>query len=233
MTAVLEPELAALHEIPTGLLSDILLEMGFDRVVVSSNLVNFSGARFVGRAVCAAGGALLGAGAPPPAASMFDVDQHVGPNSVVVIDSGGHRHGAVIGDLVALAFRRAGAVGFVTDGGVRDAADIGRLGLPCVAGFVTPRSAKGLWSIHTVGEPVTLPAQGDGRVTIAPGDVIAVDGDGAVAIPARVVAGILKNHGPALAAEERIRSVIEAGGDRREAFRMHDRFSHIQKRVDP
>ncbi|PSC03843.1 hypothetical protein SLNSH_17185 [Alsobacter soli] len=233
MIEVADDVLQAIGRLATGAVADVLLEMGFDRTVVSSDLLNRQRSRFVGRAVCAAGHTITQGVQPSAGPSMFDVDRLVGPSSVVVIDSGDHRHGAVIGDLVALAFRRAGAVAFVTDGGVRDAEEIAELGLPCVARFVTPRSAKGIWSVDTVGEPVSLPAQGGGRMAVAPGDIILADPDGVVVIPARLAAAVLEEHGPLAAAEERIKAAIEAGGDRREAFRAHDRFSHIRKRDDP
>ncbi|WP_460452217.1 RraA family protein [Alsobacter sp. SYSU BS001988] len=232
MTTVSDEVLQGLGRLPTGVVADVLLEMGLERSVVCSRLLNLGRSTFIGRAVCATGRTIAPGEQPASAASMFDVDGQVSPGSVVVIDSGDHRHGAVIGGLVALAFKRAGAVGFVTDGGVRDADELADMGLPCVARFVTPRSAKGIWRIDRVGDGISLPAQGGGRVAVGPGDILSADPDGLVVIPAGLALAVLDESGPLKAAEERITAALRSGGDRREAFRVHDRFGHIRKRVE-
>ena len=77
------------------------------------------------------------------------------PGDVIVAASEGHTGCAVTGDLLLGMARNAGAVGFVTDGCVRDLVGLRQVGLPAWARGVTPnsphRSGPG-----TVGFPVTI-----------------------------------------------------------------------------
>lgn len=103
--------------------------------------------------------------------------QAVEPGDVVVAATAGHTGCAVIGDLVLGMAKNCGAVGFVTDGCVRDLPGIERLGLPCYCVGVTPnsphRSGPG-----TVGFPITIAGS-----AVASGDVIIADQDGVVVVP--------------------------------------------------
>jgi regulator of RNase E activity RraA len=225
--------LDGLARVPTGVLADVLSEMGLRQQVVTQALRPVAATpRFVGRAVCVAGRDDRDAKLMPgPLPTMFDVDELVAPGSVVVVDSGDHGNGAVIGGLVALAFKRAGAAGFITDGGVRDVDELTEMGLPCISRFVTPGSVKGRWSVTAVNQPITLPAQGEGQVTLAPGDIVSADADGVVVIPSALAADVLADALQVEKAEAAILTAIQQGHDRREAFRANDRFGHIRKRV--
>lgn len=101
----------------------------------------------------------------------------VEPGDVIVCSTGRYTGCAVTGDLVLGMTRNGGAVGFVTDGCVRDLPGIRAVGLPCYCIGVTPnspaRSGPG-----TVGFPVTLAGH-----PVASGDVIVADLDGVVVVP--------------------------------------------------
>jgi 4-hydroxy-4-methyl-2-oxoglutarate aldolase len=101
----------------------------------------------------------------------------VRPGDVLVAATGGHLGCAVTGDLVLGMARNGGAVGFVTDGCVRDVAGIRGVGLPAFCAGVTPdspaRNGPG-----TVGVPVLV-----GGRAVASGDVLVADPDGVVVIP--------------------------------------------------
>ena len=101
----------------------------------------------------------------------------VEPGDVLVTTTGSYTGCAVTGDLVLGMARNSGAVGFVTDGCVRDLAGIRMVGLPCFCVGVTPnspaRSGPG-----TVGFPVIIAGH-----PVASGDVIVADQDGVVVIP--------------------------------------------------
>src|SRR3954452_9386073 len=86
---------------PAGVLADVLSEMGLTRQVVAQDLRPVTTAqKFIGRAVCVSGPDDLEVRLlPGPLPTMFDVDAHVRKDSVVVVDTGGHSHGAVIGGL--------------------------------------------------------------------------------------------------------------------------------------
>ena len=99
------------------------------------------------------------------------------PGDVLVAATGNYTGCAVTGDLVLGMARNWGAVGFVTDGCVRDLPGIRAVGLPCHCVGVTPnspaRSGPG-----TVGFPVTIAGH-----PVASGDVVVADQDGVVVVP--------------------------------------------------
>ena len=99
------------------------------------------------------------------------------PGDVLVAATGGYTGCAVTGDLVLGMARNCGAVGFVTDGCVRDLPGIRAVGLPCYCVGVTPnspaRSGPG-----SVGLAVTIAGH-----PVTSGDVIVGDADGVVVVP--------------------------------------------------
>jgi len=96
---------------------------------------------------------------------------------VLVASTGQYTGCAITGDLVLGMARNCGAVGFITDGCVRDLPGIRAVGLPCYCVGVTPnspaRSGPG-----TVGFAVTIAGH-----PVASGDVIVADADGVVVVP--------------------------------------------------
>jgi 4-hydroxy-4-methyl-2-oxoglutarate aldolase len=103
--------------------------------------------------------------------------QSVLPGDVLVAATGGYTGCAITGDLVLGMARNWGAVGFITDGCVRDLPGIRAVGLPCYCVGVTPnspaRSGPG-----TVGFAVTIAGH-----PVSSGDVIVADQDGVVVVP--------------------------------------------------
>jgi 4-hydroxy-4-methyl-2-oxoglutarate aldolase len=101
----------------------------------------------------------------------------IAPGDVIVAATDGHTACAITGDLVLGMARNRGAVGFVTDGCVRDLAGIRQVGLPAWSMGVTPnsphRSGPG-----TVGRPVMVAG-----VHVCAGDVVVADADGVVVVP--------------------------------------------------
>jgi 4-hydroxy-4-methyl-2-oxoglutarate aldolase len=103
--------------------------------------------------------------------------ESVVPGDVLVAATGHYAGCAITGDLVLGMARNGGAVGFVTDGCVRDLPGIRKVGLPCFCIGATPnspaRSGPG-----SVGFPVTIAGH-----PVASGDVIVADQDGVVVVP--------------------------------------------------
>ncbi len=99
------------------------------------------------------------------------------PGDVPVAATGDWRGSAVTGDRVLGMMKNNGAVGFVTDGMVRDHEGIVEVGLPVVCAGMNPNSpyTKGP---GVVGEPVVI-----GGVRIATGDMIVADRTGTVVVP--------------------------------------------------
>jgi 4-hydroxy-4-methyl-2-oxoglutarate aldolase len=83
---------------------------------------------------------------------------------------------ALVGDLLATQAKRRGVAALLVDAAVRDVEELHELGLPIWARFVRVRGA-GKRAAGTIGEPVTV-----GGATVRQGDVVVLDGDGAVVV---------------------------------------------------
>lgn len=110
----------------------------------------------------------------------------VQPGDVLVAAAHGHTACAITGDLLLGMARNAGAVGFVTDGCVRDLPGLRKVGLPAYCVGVTPnsphRSGPG-----TVGAPVLIAGH-----PVASGDVVVADEDGVVVVPQARLAQVIE-----------------------------------------
>ena len=217
--------------LPTAVVSDVLFAMGLADQVLASEIHAIAPSRpFAGPAVC-----LLGKEGPEPgpmasgSKPVFEVDRHITRGCVAIIATGGHKVGAVIGGNVALSWHVRGCAGVVTDGGIRDADECNRMGLPVFATFVGPMSNKGLWAFADIGIPVMLPGQRGNPVAIHPGDVVHADTDGVVVIPAGLAAQVIHDSEVLEQVEEKIRQDLEKGEDREAVYQRHDRFGHIKK----
>jgi regulator of RNase E activity RraA len=111
---------------------------------------------------------------------MVDVAERQGPATPIfaVIESVGlrPRYTVTIGDGMGTVMRLAGAVGFLTNGSIRDIEGVRAVPLPCWAAGVSPM--HGVMSWLDVGSPVVI----DGA-TIRTGDVVHADENGALVIP--------------------------------------------------
>jgi len=81
-----------------------------------------------------------------------------------------------IGDGMGTFMRMAGAVGYLTNGCIRDIEGVRGVPLPCWAAGISPMHGKIRWL--DVNSPVVI----DG-MTVHPGDVIHADENGTLAIP--------------------------------------------------
>ena len=112
---------------------------------------------------------------------LFDAIAAAPKPAVLVIKDVGPRrtHACFLGDIVATISARLGAIGIVTDGGVRDLEGVAPLGFHVfAAGFVV---AHGTFNIEEVGIPVEI----SGTV-VKPGDLIHGDASGVTTIPLEI-----------------------------------------------
>ena len=104
------------------------------------------------------------------------------PGCIAVIDAMGVTDAGVFGDILCARMKKRGVAALVTDGVVRDVAGVRATGLPVwCQGAAAPPSVAGLTFVAW-GEPI-----GCGGVAVFPDDVVVVDEDGAVLIPAAFV----------------------------------------------
>jgi regulator of RNase E activity RraA len=101
---------------------------------------------------------------------------------IAVVDAMGVKDAGIFGDILTARMQKRGVAALVTDGVVRDGVGVDGTGLPVwCSGVAAPASVAGLTFVGWQ-EPI-----GCGGVAVFPNDVIVVDGDGAVVIPAALV----------------------------------------------
>ncbi len=130
---------------------------------------------------------------------------HLQPGDVIVAASGAHTGCAIVGDLVLGMARNGGAIGFVTDGCVRDIPGIRGVGLPCFCVGVTPNSPA-REGPGTVGLPIVL-----GGVAVATGDVLIADQDGVVVVPFERIDEVIAALPKVRTAEAALEARVKAG----------------------
>jgi len=106
--------------------------------------------------------------------------------SIAVIDSQGVSDAGVFGDILVSRMVKRGMTAMVTDGVVRDLAGVLSTDFPVWCnGVAASPSVAGLTFVNWQ-EPI-----GCGGVAVFPNDIIVVDDDGAVVIPASLLADVL------------------------------------------
>ena len=104
---------------------------------------------------------------------------------VIVIEARGEAGSGTLGDVLALRAKALGATGVITDGGVRDSAEVAEI-LPV---FATSRNPAVLGRKHVPWESDV--AVTCGNATVLPGDVIVGDDDGVIVIPRDLVEDVV------------------------------------------
>jgi len=103
---------------------------------------------------------------------------HARPGDVLVLTSVEPAPVAFVGDLLATQAQARGVAGILVDGAVRDLDELAELGLPIWTRFVRAQGAmKG--EVGKLDVPVVV-----GGAEIRPGDLVVMDCDGAVVVPA-------------------------------------------------
>ena len=112
----------------------------------------------------------------------------ISPGQVLVCDARGDVAAGTLGDILTMRLKQRGAVGFVTDGAVRDGPGIRQVGLPCYARSQHPNAGFHIHHAADVNVPI-----GCGGVLVMPGDVIVGDGEGVVVIPRHLAAEVARD----------------------------------------
>lgn len=101
---------------------------------------------------------------------------------IAVVDAMGTTNAGIFGDILCARMKIRGVAGLVTDGVVRDLVGVLATGLPVwCRGTAAPPSVAALTFVNWQ-EPVAC-----GGVAVFPNDVVVVDEDGAVLIPAALL----------------------------------------------
>jgi 5-oxopent-3-ene-1,2,5-tricarboxylate decarboxylase/2-hydroxyhepta-2,4-diene-1,7-dioate isomerase len=106
----------------------------------------------------------------------------VNEGEILVVDARGERGASTVGDILALRAKTRGAAAIITDGGVRDWAQVQEIGIPVFSQGPHPSV---LGRRHVPWE--TDVAIACGGAAVVPGDVLVGDDDGVIVIPAGLV----------------------------------------------
>lgn len=123
---------------------------------------------------------------------------------LVVVTTAPSTHG-MFGDLIATSLQARGVRGLVIDAGVRDTADLRRMGFPVWSRYVSCQGAVKA-TPGSVNIPVVL-----GGVTVHPGDAVCADDDGVVVVPHDEVDWCQERVASRLAREAEKRARLAAG----------------------
>ncbi|MEO8508293.1 MAG: ribonuclease activity regulator RraA [Betaproteobacteria bacterium] len=105
---------------------------------------------------------------------------------IAVVDAMGVTDAGIFGDILCARMAKRRVTALVTDGVLRDVAGVRATGLPVwCQGAAAPPSVAGLTFVAW-GEPIAC-----GGVAVFPDDVVVVDDDGAVLVPAAYVGEIV------------------------------------------
>ena len=129
------------------------------------------------------------------------------PEGVIcVADAMGVTDAGIFGDILCARLAKRKVAALITDGVVRDRAGVLGTGLPVwCQGAAAPPSVAGLTFVNWQ-EPI-----GCGGVAVFPNDVVVVDDDGAVLIPAKLLDAVMATAEEQEALESWIMGEVEAG----------------------
>lgn len=176
----------------TATLSTVLIRRGLQQTHLRGVFPLRPGARLMGEAVTLR---LVPAredqGEPAmlanPEYPQRKVVERIGPGQVLVVDAHGNTTAGVLGAILALRMARRGAAGIVTDGAVRDAAELRALELPVFAAGAHPAQHTAAHIAAELDVPI-----GCGGVLVLPGDVLVGDDDGVLVLPRAVAAEVAR-----------------------------------------
>ena len=129
----------------------------------------------------------------------------VRPGEILVLTLPEPEPVALVGELLATQALTREVAALLVDAAVRDSDDLRALGLPIWTRFVRVRGATKS-KLGTIGEPVVV-----GGAQISTGDLIVLDADGGVVVPASRTAEVLNASRERLEQEAALREKLKAG----------------------
>ena len=144
---------------------------------------------------------------------FWDMVRHIESLSVsetpvfAVVESVGlrPRHTVTIGDGMGTHLKNAGAIGFLTNGCIRDISGVRAVPLPCWAAGLSPMHGRLRWLDW--GSPVVI----DG-MTVRTGDLIHADENGALCFPAHLAPAVVEKAHAVRAKESRMFETLRQPG---------------------
>jgi len=112
--------------------------------------------------------------------SFFDALKEFKAGSVICIQASPHI--VFSGDIQVAMAKRAGMVGMILDGGIRDISGLHEVGMPILARHPATRTWRPYFDLVGINVPIEL-----GGVQTRPGDFVVADENGAVVVPEEVI----------------------------------------------
>lgn len=185
-------DLFALRDITTATITTILLKKGLRNVWMRGPRPLTSGnSRLVGRAftlrfVPAREDLATPASWASPNSTRAAIES-MPAGCIAVVDAMGVTDAGIFGDILCARMRVRGITALVTDGVIRDLSGVLATGLPVwCGGTAAPPSVAGLTFVGWQ-QPIAC-----GGVAVFPDDVVVIDDDGAVLIPAALVDDVIR-----------------------------------------
>jgi regulator of RNase E activity RraA len=149
----------------------------------------------------------LAPGAPAPATRHGEAAASLAaPGDILVIAVEGETAAATWGEAHTLRALRRGLAGVVIDGFTRDAEAVRGRGLPALVRGASPLRSLGRMETVSVGEGVHAAG-----VIVRAGDLVAIDGDGFVCVPAAQVEAVLARAAAIAAREDQRDRALQTG----------------------
>ncbi len=120
-----------------------------------------------------------------PDSLMAKAVEEIPAGAVLVLDAGGRDDVGLLGGNLAMRLRVRGIAAAVTDGGMRDLAEIGTLGLPMFMAAAAPPPSMTQLMLADRQCPVAC-----GGVPVLPGDIVVGDDEGVVVVPQAMAAEV-------------------------------------------
>jgi regulator of RNase E activity RraA len=184
--------IAALKTVSTATITTVLLKHGLRRVWMrGTRPIRCGQSRIIGRAftlrfIPAREDLATPASWSSPRSTRAAIED-MPPGCVAVADAMGVTDAGIFGDILCARIKQRGVAGLVTDGVVRDMAGVLNTGLSVwCQGAAAPPSVAALTFVNWQ-EPI-----GCGGVAVYPDDLVVVDDDGAVLIPAALIEEVIR-----------------------------------------
>jgi regulator of RNase E activity RraA len=182
----------ALKPVSTATITTVLLKHGLRRIwmrgtrPIRSGQSRIAGRAFTLRFIPAREDLATPASWSSPRSTRAAIED-MPPGCVAVADAMGVTDAGIFGDILCARIKQRGVAALVTDGVVRDMAGVLNTGLPVwCQGAAAPPSVAALTFVNWQ-EPI-----GCGGVAVYPDDLVVVDDDGAVLIPAALIEDVVR-----------------------------------------
>ncbi|RUZ76007.1 RraA family protein [Mesorhizobium sp. M7A.F.Ca.US.006.01.1.1] len=135
---------------------------------------------------------------------------------IVVCATGNSDRSGIWGELLTTAAKQLGAAGIVTDGGVRDMAQIDEMGFPVFARYLCPYDSFNRQKVVAYDVRVEID-----DVSIKSGDIVVADRDGVAIVPSEIATEVLASAKAKAEQEDAFRDAVKAGSSLMDAYERY------------